>query len=978
MIYSSMASSSILEYARYHDLAINHKTDNLRNHLTLFSPLAFPDEASLLPFELPSACCDLPEEKLQFSQDAGRLLGEAPKAPACVASSQLLADPHKIENMKMEVTMLRSNHERDMKWFRSGVDLKKMIEAEVHACGSENCDESRLPELSDICTGAVTEMRKNVHNERFEVGVEVLHLLRQSTHSVCAQADRELCMQSHLSRSKASSRYDGACWSPKSTQKTIEDSPLTPFLTPLLSPLGFQPPVLDMPALALDRVSDVSIDNDSFCQVAQQADEVDTLRTSDISNGSPNKVRSLLQQSSNAPAYDASQQNLDVYTSYDNETTKPGFDAESLKVEVPMMPLRRGSGLEPKESGKTMFEDMMEDFIDLSPMQVYVGGGGEYNTDQDDAVLLDRIVNHSNEVRKAVILERIGVNDAALRVEVKQLSRATFLHPAKNTSKHDMLESALAHQQVKQVTLDPVEEMSMTWIPVPKCLMRLDMKESIEHTDILKHLIAVPENIIRSEQLLWKEPGLRILDNDNEDESETEEMSENPSLQLIPGSESKTSVPTKRPAEDESMVSNKRMGSFALHARSDHRVSPHDLVDEIESTQDNPGHHQDIQQHPSGLETLSTQRQSNSQAVCFPPPSLPPARTLGPFKPKPFKMPHFSASGSVSLFLDLQGKQFKPPSIGVGRDDGSTDPSYDPIEVSQVPLDERQASDSDPWTSIPSESVQVPATPSQAMLKQQSAAEIKSLGQARTIVIDSALVNNRTLMALLDSNQEQQLTTIYRDLKGCPDLVLSPHTCLIYTNLQALTQRGLPGQSSKNMLKGKIAQLAATYESLYVMVSTSTQVLGFQNDVVADFTFFCSSFQMKEMPVKVIPLWIPIAEGRPERWSEDPMALNTWKVVLQEGFRNSSKQLGDQTDHQASIIIQDETVWEAFLCRAGTNPMAAQVILGMLKKSDAGKEVWGLRKLVRMDSEERMQRLARLVGKRCIAHLNYVLESTCL
>lgn len=756
-------------------------------------------------------------------------------------------------------------------------------------------------------------------------------------------------------------------------QRKTEQVSLTPFLTPTLSPLDFQPQLPDLPGLDLEPASDVPIADHNLNQVAQQFDELGTLQTSDISNGSPGKVRSMLQQSSTAPNHDVWEQGSNANGLYDIGKT-PVFDAESLKVEVPMMPSYQGSDLEPEKGGRTAFKDMMDEFIDLSPMQIDLRGDGDVESDQHDAFLLDRIVDQSHEFGKAVMPEAIGVNDAALRVEVPQLSNANFSHPATTTSKHDMLESALSHQQVQQVSVNPVEEMSMTWIPVPKHLMRLDMKESIEHTDVLRHLIAAPENVIRSEQLLWNEPGLRILDDDDGD-SEIEEMEEDPSLQLIPRSTLKTSVPAKRSADDGPMASNKRTGSIAPDDRSGYEISPDALVDEIESTQDILGCQQAIQLQPFKIGTVSEQRQHGPQTIPFPTTTMRPMRTPGPYKPKPFKMPYFSASGSVSSFLVLQGKQFKAPSVGIGRE--SIRDLSDPIEVSQVPLDECQASDPDHYTSTTSEPVLVPSTPSQVVLKQQSPVDIERLQQARTVVIDSALVSNRPLMALFDNDRQQQLTTIYRDLKGCPDLILSPLTCLIYTNLQALTQTSLPGQSTKNMLKDKIAQSAATYESLYVMVSTSAQVLSSQHDVVADFTFFCSSFQMMEKPVKVIPLWVAVAEAGATRWSEDTIALNTWKLVLREAFRNSKEQLIDQIEHPAPILIQDETVWEVFLCRAGTNPMAAQVILGMLKDTGVQKEAWGLRRLVRMSSEERLQQFAGLVGRKCIEHLNHVLESTC-
>ena len=199
-----MANSSLLEYARYNRLAIDHKAEDLRTYFKPFAPRGFPDEASLLPFELPHAYRNLPEEKFQFSQDAGKLLAEATTAPKCSQSSQLLADPHKIQKMKMEVTMLRSNHEKDMRWFRSGVDLDKMFQAEVQAYDREDEEDSHPPDIVSSCTRAMGEVKKELFTERLEVGMEALNLLRQSTRSTCTEVERDQCMQSQLSHAKAS------------------------------------------------------------------------------------------------------------------------------------------------------------------------------------------------------------------------------------------------------------------------------------------------------------------------------------------------------------------------------------------------------------------------------------------------------------------------------------------------------------------------------------------------------------------------------------------------------------------------------------------------------------------------------------------------------------------------------------------------------------------------------------------------------
>ena len=78
-------------------------------------------------------------------------------------------------------------------------------------------------------------------------------------------------------------------------------------------------------------------------------------------------------------------------------------------------------------------------------------------------------------------------------------------------------------------------------------------------------------------------------------------------------------------------------------------------------------------------------------------------------------------------------------------------------------------------------------------------------------------------------------------------------------------------------------------------------------------------------------------------------------------------------------LLQDETLWEVFLRRAGMNAFAAQAILGKLKAPEQPQshEVdFGLTAFVKMTLEERLARFETLLGgRRLLNRVSKVLDA---
>jgi len=83
----------------------------------------------------------------------------------------------------------------------------------------------------------------------------------------------------------------------------------------------------------------------------------------------------------------------------------------------------------------------------------------------------------------------------------------------------------------------------------------------------------------------------------------------------------------------------------------------------------------------------------------------------------------------------------------------------------------------------------------------------------------------------------------------------------------------------------------------------------------------------------------------------------------------------------ADALLRDETLWEVFLRKAGINPLAAQLMLGLLKKAEGevlqayqNNDLWGLRRLVAMSEHERTEIFEGIVGRKTLDGLNSFLR----
>ncbi|OTA86736.1 hypothetical protein M434DRAFT_376171 [Hypoxylon sp. CO27-5] len=197
------------------------------------------------------------------------------------------------------------------------------------------------------------------------------------------------------------------------------------------------------------------------------------------------------------------------------------------------------------------------------------------------------------------------------------------------------------------------------------------------------------------------------------------------------------------------------------------------------------------------------------------------------------------------------------------------------------------------------------------------------------------------------------------------DIIVSPVTGVVITTLLKAMQRAPPGHKGLPAIRERIRSVALRYERLIVLVSEGNRVDETVRELTtsecaayADFAGFVAGLDTDAQ--------IYYVGGGDE-------ALTKWLVSFLIRYAPEAAEVRD-------ILIQEETLWELLLRRAGMNAYAAQAILGQLRPPDdipeeeAGK--YGLPAFIRMTPIERVQTFRALMGgEKVLRRVSEVLET---
>ncbi|KAK7554237.1 hypothetical protein IWX92DRAFT_341327 [Phyllosticta citricarpa] len=216
-----------------------------------------------------------------------------------------------------------------------------------------------------------------------------------------------------------------------------------------------------------------------------------------------------------------------------------------------------------------------------------------------------------------------------------------------------------------------------------------------------------------------------------------------------------------------------------------------------------------------------------------------------------------------------------------------------------------------------------------------------------------------------------------------PAILLAPSTALLLPTFTALAQRPLPGAqpTSTNFFPLQLARVAQRCERVYVGVwrgasssscSSSSGANAPPLSSAEALAFAEISGHAARLESNIDIVLVPGGEG-----ADDEEALARWIVQLMARFAQLQQQRpeqqrgAEQEGRGAGLkLLQDETLWEQVLRRAGMDAFAAQVVLDALKKGDEGDERSreaddaGLAAFVRMSQEERVRQFGAVMGGR--------------
>ncbi|KZF19323.1 hypothetical protein L228DRAFT_271139 [Xylona heveae TC161] len=250
-----------------------------------------------------------------------------------------------------------------------------------------------------------------------------------------------------------------------------------------------------------------------------------------------------------------------------------------------------------------------------------------------------------------------------------------------------------------------------------------------------------------------------------------------------------------------------------------------------------------------------------------------------------------------------------------------------------------------------------------------------------TFIISSALMKQRILFRAIEKlcpqatfierdflaharlSSREHLSNPTWEIESEADLIISPGTGIICTTIQKIRQRAPPGSAPRAGLRERIDHVVARYEHLIILVYESGVVLQGEQAKAIGATNLgendCEAFAelvghvSKYGPGEV--QFIFVAGGEIE--------MAKWIVALAIKYGRAIKE---------PKLLQDETLWELFLRKAGVNAYAAQIVLSELKipsetrkQGNVGLDAKcdsGLSAFVKMPIFERLKRFERIFG----------------
>ena len=620
---------------------------------------------------------------------------------------------------------------------------------------------------------------------------------------------------------------------------------------------------------------------------------------------------------------------------------------KDLKVEVPLTPLNSDEPL-PWERKSVSFSEALPEIIRELPSPI-----AKSETSEDIDAFFEKCIKPvAVKAERAIEQEQLQEADTVSRVQVPNLDSALPIapweattHGRKAENEDEVWRKTFSEMKAlhlsKQVwsSSDPAER-ELKWAPFPVGLGKVEIKESIPDDGSAEEYLAVPERV-DLKTLTWKRDGLRIFDELAESEEELEEA-------VFPEEKDIDSLVRKRKLE---LEADNPVSSTSKSVLNGAMRKPQSESNTGTAVTSKP------------IEQTASKKSSQGD----------------------FFTNTFSAMGAVEDYINIRKGQMTRRKLTSDHYFAKKPPPSRPSEAVNARRSKQadvQVPSSRP-TVLPSPTLSIPSSPHWFIISASFLAN-RRLSRHVQRLYPSAEYIERDFTLHQHPPREESLPKVngtsmtIGTMADEADMLLSPSTGLIWTSLQKIKQRSLPGQPNRSAAKEHISRTSPRYERLLVLVSQnwnrdpvsdsiSSNIPSLDSDdctALADFVAFCST-----LPDEVQTTFVAGGEEDLAKWIVAAMVKHGSMNMPDPGIK----------------LLQDETVWEIFLRRAGMNAFAAQAILATLKAPEQQTETndpgmqrvdFGLTAFVKMSVAERFARFETLLnGRRVLGRVSEVLDA---
>lgn len=463
--------------------------------------------------------------------------------------------------------------------------------------------------------------------------------------------------------------------------------------------------------------------------------------------------------------------------------------AEDLKVEGPLTPPMFSTS--PMKKLKSVsFSNILTEYIPTMKISGSTDDGASSSVDFDDYDdLLRDIEPLVEQAKRSIENEQLSSADTTARVDIPDMDFSLPVAPWEEYSqsrsrRRKINETELDAQstfllRIKREDLKTAAswhgvsslERELRWNIFTTHVSSLNLQEQLDSDTAWNAILAelMAGEIATSLSLVWKRDGLRLFDEEEEEQEEEIESEEE-----------------EKNIDIEALIRKRRLEIEEVEKQAHKRTAPvRPKIFQCKQTGPQPP-----------LSRYNSTQPSNDTG-------------------NELMFGGFSASTALHKFMETRGKAVE---AFIPVENQSSFTSINPRIMNTLPVRSPEPSHEDSAMTKPE--ISRPLSLGKGM---NPIAVPKHLPPC-SVIVSSILLQRRFLLKQIE-HLYPSAEIIYRDYtlthsaSDEADMILSPSTGLIFTTIQQVKQRALPGQPDRSSLKERILRLQARYERLLIMIS---------------------------------------------------------------------------------------------------------------------------------------------------------------